>query len=126
MESSSFDKIALPDNRVWEEIYIQNEFSCWLKYTYGIVKHDKIHLLITKYKTESSIDNFIKVLDSIHNLISQEIINSESSSINEKDKLILDEYFMKKLKPSNIELQKKCDKIMFTELLVTEKEHLFD
>ena len=36
MESSNFDKIILPDNRVWEEI------------------------------------NLFKVLDSIHNLISQE------------------------------------------------------
>ena len=31
MESSNFDEITLPDNRVLEEIYIQNEFSCWLK-----------------------------------------------------------------------------------------------
>ena len=38
-------------------------------------------------------------------------INSESSSTNEKDKLIMDEYLMKKLKPSNIALQRKWDKI---------------
>ena len=59
MERSNFDEITLPDNRVWEEIYIQNEFSCWLKYTCGIVKHDQIHLLITEYKTKFSIDNSI-------------------------------------------------------------------
>ena len=62
-----------------------------MKYAYGIVKHDKIHLLISECKTESSKIILFKVLDSIHELKNQEKMHLESSSINEKGKLILDE-----------------------------------
>ena len=48
--------------------------------------------------------------DDTNDLISYENMSTKISNIHEKDKLILEDYFLKKLKPNKIALQRKWDK----------------
>ena len=52
----------------------------------------------------------IKEFDDEYDLQRDKNIISDSSSICDKDKQILEDYFLKKLKPNKIALQRKWDK----------------
>ena len=56
-ESGDSDETILPESIVWEKSYNKSECRNLLIYTYGIVRHNKIHKLIAERKQESSKDN---------------------------------------------------------------------
>ena len=58
MKSGDSDETILLESIIWEKSHTKSEGRDLMIYTYGIVRHNKIHLLIAERNQESSKDNF--------------------------------------------------------------------
>ena len=57
MESTVFDETIFPKSIVWDKNFTLGESRGWLCYTYGVTRHDKIHLLLGEIGQKSPKDS---------------------------------------------------------------------
>ena len=57
MESTVFDETIFPKSIVWDKNFTLGDSRGWLSYTYGVIRHDKIHLLLAEHGQRSLKDS---------------------------------------------------------------------